>query len=48
LNNYNNLNNNKELGQSLRASFKKKRGGNITVLERITCQILPNSAVILN
>ena len=45
MDNYNNLDNNRELRQRLRADFFRRGGGNITVLERVTCQILPNSAI---
>jgi len=38
LDNYNNLDDNKAFGQSLRVGFFK-REGNITVLKRVTCYI---------
>ena len=37
LDNYNNLDNNRELRQRLRAGFFQKGGGDVTVLERVTC-----------
>ena len=42
--NYNNLDNNKELGQSLRAGFFG-RGGNMTVLERVTYYFAVSQAI---